>query len=574
MFLLRARNQLNEKKHRVLKYTCLYIASVELFMDIGPDQSAMKKTIERTVGNLDLKTVSGDSVNLLINNNGIVIQDSRTETLIMAHALKRICFTTSFPKKKIYVFVSRLPQEERIFAHFFLMHDKSSGQKITQELAKAFTHAYKEKKTRSIQRDHRRSMRAQPQPLNSGAQRPMPPVPPVASAPPKKNKAKSPPFTGFDPPPPAYADQIVQNEQFLEAFDVESPVHLPSAPPLSAGVPPYNPPLPTLYPFSQQPALNNGHYPPVANQQLLQPEPQSINSVPAQWAQDPFSPFHASAQPPNSVLGDGLPSYNSATVELQEGRRTNDGLLINLDSPEHIQKPATNLYRSLSTSNMLDDTRSFTPPPPPFQELDMIPQLPFNQPQPPLLEPNRVRVAERDVPARPMSGLYPALSYGMEERTHQEPIFERNANNIEEDYQLEKYELANEHWFQPGLPRDIIIEILLSQKEGNFFIRESASQTGKLVLSVRSSTDVSHYLIVKTKKGYHLENDKLFFPSLSFLVMHHSINKGLLPCTLSLSDTNPSYLRADHLESSDSEAEGEDPIYTQYAVTNSMKIHQ
>ena len=592
MFLLRAKNNYGDKKQprvpEIPKFNCLYISSVELFMDVGQDQSAMKKTVARTVGNLDLKTVTGEPVQILLNETGIIVQehkykDPSANVVLMAHALKRICFTTSFPKKRLYVFVSRLPQEERIFAHFFLMQDKSSGDKIIQELTKAFTNAYKTKKRRTLEKDQRRNLRSQhpvaPPQAQTRTEAKTQAHTPKAQASPAKRKEKFQPLSQFQPPPP-YADVLSEQEQILQQYDITSPTEVPSAPPL------FSYPIPALpqqhLPFDlppQAPALfRHDRFAPQPAVPAYTQDPFLPQLSPNYYQLDPFSQFEPPLQAPNQrphstfQESDGLPSYNSynkasdPTFQV-ERMVSKDELLIDLSSPDHIP-PTTKLTRSLSTSNMLDEVRDSSPLSPPI----MPPALNIPNHPDAALPAFRSRIGN-ETASRPKSGIYPSLSSGFERGAGSPQSFDDNDFNANGYSHLqEDYELQNEPWYQQGLPRDIIIEILQSQKEGAFFIRESLSQPGKWALSVRDKSSVQHYLIIKSRNGYQLENDKIFFPSISRLVTHHSINRGVLPCTLAVGDSNPSYLRDDNLESSDSEAEGENPLYTSHALTGSMNV--
>ena len=598
MFLLRARNNYGEEKkkvYQVKRFPCLYISSVEMFTDVSEDVSVLKKTVDRTVSNLNLKALTGESVQLVLNENGIIIQenrykDSQANSVLMAHALKRICYTTSYPKKKIYVFVSRLPQEERVFAHFFLMQDKSSGDKIIKELSNLFTNAFKDKKRKTLEKDKRRNLRAN-NPVAAPA--PQHQKPSKAQASPKKAKNKSnPPLLNQFAPPPPYVDVTANQDVMFQEFDILSPLNIPTAPPFSpeqtlaqnnfAGAEAFPPGygfLPQVPTFDTPPQQATPAYYP--NDPFL-PQPEQPRYIEDPFApqranlnlidvQDPFSAFQMFPQSPNHVpssaleASDGLPSYNNYSKEFQaEPIVSRDDLLIDFASPD--QLPTTRLMRSLSTSNVLDEVRSDSPP---FLPPTYIP------PESPATPAFRCLGVPNGSPARPKSGIYPSLSSGLERERTSMLAFE--ADDFEPSaisYKDEHFELANEPWYQEGLPRDIIVELLRDQKEGAFFIRDSLSQPGKLALSVRASTSVIHFLIIKSNKGYHVENDKIFFPSISLLVMHHSINRGVLPCTLTVADSNPTYLRSDHLESSDSEAEGEDPIYTTYALTDSMNVHQ
>ena len=609
MFLLRAKNTYGEDKkkvYQVKRYPCLYVSSVEMFTDLNEDVSVLKKTVDRTVSNLNLKALTGEPVQLVLNENGIIIQenkfkDNQANSVLMAHALKRICYTTSYHKKRIYVFVSRLPQEERVFAHFFLMQDKSSGDKIIKELSNLFTNAFKAKKRKTLEKDKRRNLRAQ-HPVAAPAPQPQKPVKVPASPKKAKNKSNPPPLNQFAPPPP-YVDVTANQDALFQEFDIISPLNTPSAPPFSpeqtparnnfAGAEAFPPGygyLPQVPTFDTPPQQATAAY---LNDPFL-PQPEQPRYIEAPFApqranlnlidvQDPFSAFQFFPQSNNvssSALeaSDGLPSYNSYSREFQtEPIVSRDDMLIDLTSPEH--RPTTRLMRSLSTSNVLDEVRSDSPPflPPAYIAPDSpeVP-LPPSEPQQASAPAFRCRIGvQNGSPARPKSGIYPSLSSGLErQRTPMLPFAADDFEPSAISYKDEHFELVNEPWYQEGLPRDIIIELLRDQKEGAFFIRESLSQPGKLALSVKASTAVVHFLIIKSNKGYHVESDKIFFPSISLLVMHHSINRGVLPCTLTVADSNPAYLRADHLESSDSEAEGEDPVYTTYALTNSMNIHQ
>lgn len=126
------------------------------------------------------------------------------------------------------------------------------------------------------------------------------------------------------------------------------------------------------------------------------------------------------------------------------------------------------------------------------------------------------------------------------------PLPERtdSLNNKEEG------ELRLAPWFQAGIPREIALEILGQEPVGAFMVRESTSKPGCFALSLRvprnfQPTGIAHYLIVRTNKGYKIKGFTKEFTTLTSLITHHSVMPELLPCPLSLSRYNPSFVRSD-----------------------------
>ena len=76
---------------------------------------------------------------------------------------------------------------------------------------------------------------------------------------------------------------------------------------------------------------------------------------------------------------------------------------------------------------------------------------------------------------------------------------------------------------------------------GSFVIRHSVThrdQPGILPLTVRvpralnHGTGILHYLVVGSEGGWRIKGFSKVFPSLSALVVHHSVMKEHLPCRL------------------------------------------
>lgn len=83
-----------------------------------------------------------------------------------------------------------------------------------------------------------------------------------------------------------------------------------------------------------------------------------------------------------------------------------------------------------------------------------------------------------------------------------------NANNLQIDDDIEELELREASWFHSGFPRQTSLDILAQKGLGDFIVRRSHNKNGSFSLSVRvpgPSHKISHYLIVKTLKGYKIK---------------------------------------------------------------------
>ncbi|XP_046476660.1 tensin-4 isoform X2 [Neodiprion pinetum] len=114
----------------------------------------------------------------------------------------------------------------------------------------------------------------------------------------------------------------------------------------------------------------------------------------------------------------------------------------------------------------------------------------------------------------------------------------------------EESELRKAPWFQAGIPREITLEVLSQEPEGAFMVRESTSKPGCYALSLRvprefQPSGIAHYLIMRTNKGYKIKGFTKEFTTLTALITHHSVMPELLPCPLSLSRYNPSFVKSD-----------------------------
>lgn len=110
-------------------------------------------------------------------------------------------------------------------------------------------------------------------------------------------------------------------------------------------------------------------------------------------------------------------------------------------------------------------------------------------------------------------------------------------------------------WFQAGIPREISLEILQQEPIGSFLVRSSTSKPGCYALSVRvpngkegSSVAIAHYLITQTNRGFKIKGFTKEFPSLTSLIVHHSVMPELLPCPLLLHRPSSGLLAELYLE--------------------------
>jgi hypothetical protein len=101
-------------------------------------------------------------------------------------------------------------------------------------------------------------------------------------------------------------------------------------------------------------------------------------------------------------------------------------------------------------------------------------------------------------------------------------------------------DVINSEWYKEYFNREQAENFLTTKEIGVFVIRRSETIKDSYVLSVRvpkyqNSHEISHYLIVKSKKGYSIRGSSLKeFPDLTSLVTHCSLMRDVLPVMLNL----------------------------------------
>lgn len=100
-----------------------------------------------------------------------------------------------------------------------------------------------------------------------------------------------------------------------------------------------------------------------------------------------------------------------------------------------------------------------------------------------------------------------------------------NANHHQIDDDIEDLELKEASWFHSGLPRQTSLEILAQQSPGDFIVRRSNNKNGSFTLSLRvpgAGHKISHYLIVRTQRGYKIKVSlQYLYCSSCFFMMYH-----------------------------------------------------
>jgi len=124
------------------------------------------------------------------------------------------------------------------------------------------------------------------------------------------------------------------------------------------------------------------------------------------------------------------------------------------------------------------------------------------------------------------------------------PLMSSNMYNQHESTSsiLDEAELKNAPWFQKGIPRDLSLEVLRREPEGSFVVRASNSKNG-LALSVRVPDNyhpegIINYLIIRSPKGFKIKGCQKQFPTVTSLLVHHSVMPEMLPCPLLLNRYN------------------------------------
>jgi hypothetical protein len=116
----------------------------------------------------------------------------------------------------------------------------------------------------------------------------------------------------------------------------------------------------------------------------------------------------------------------------------------------------------------------------------------------------------------------------------------------------EEIQLRNAAWYQPGLSREIVNELLSATSTsyqhlpyGTFLVLSSLTHPDSFALSIKvpssesrhtGDSSIAHYLIIASlSHGYRINGSAKSFPTLYSLIVHHSVMKEILPCTLHLS---------------------------------------
>lgn len=126
-------------------------------------------------------------------------------------------------------------------------------------------------------------------------------------------------------------------------------------------------------------------------------------------------------------------------------------------------------------------------------------------------------------------------------------------------------DLAGVAWYQPGIPREIAMELLNLSEEGSFIVRDSSSQPGHFALTMKASGLMHHYIIRKVPQGYCLGSEdqgQKPLGDLATLIIDYSRSKGCLPMCLNLDTFNKLDEESDDEDDDDGDASSfVDPDY-------------
>ncbi|XP_064611165.1 tensin-1-like isoform X2 [Liolophura sinensis] len=150
------------------------------------------------------------------------------------------------------------------------------------------------------------------------------------------------------------------------------------------------------------------------------------------------------------------------------------------------------------------------------------------------------------------------------------PLRLDSLRNLDRSY-IEDESLRHCSWYQPGIPREIALDILQQEEIGSFIVRDSTTHPGCYALSVKvpkfeNPSGISHYLILKTQRGVKLKGLDKEWSNLTALVTHHTVMPEMLPCTLRLprNNKNPTF------KATDKDDKEEDPDYQRLSDFTSM----
>eukprot|EP00039_Didymoeca_costata_P032500 m.38075 g.38075 ORF g.38075 m.38075 type:complete len:500 (+) comp9386_c1_seq1:69-1568(+) len=102
-------------------------------------------------------------------------------------------------------------------------------------------------------------------------------------------------------------------------------------------------------------------------------------------------------------------------------------------------------------------------------------------------------------------------------------------------------DMSDVAWYQPGIPREIAMELLNMSDEGAFIVRDSSSQPGQLALTMKAQGLMHHYIIRRIPEGVVLGSEdqgQSPYPDLATLIIEYTERPGCLPCCLNLDATN------------------------------------
>ncbi|XP_039289031.1 tensin-2 isoform X3 [Nilaparvata lugens] len=259
---------------------------------------------------------------------------------------------------------------------------------------------------------------------------------------------------------------------------------------------------------------------------------------------------HKQPPPPSSIPGLRPHPRTDSTHSTPSSEESNSPTELNsykrlIEKPPLIKRLAMGLAGTPTADDacpLVQDPMPPAPPPPPTQPLIKHIEIDNNR----LLQSSPAST-EQEFKGKRISQISSGSSVSGATPTPPPPPPERTDSLTNRP---EEGELRAAPWFQAGIPREITLEVLGQEPVGAFMVRESTSKPGCFALSLRVPREfqplgIAHYLIIRTNKGYKIKGFTKEFTTLTALITHHSVMPELLPCPLSLSRYNPSFVKSD-----------------------------
>ena len=510
----------------VFKKQCKYIGSVAITLLNGEEK---QKFVNEKL--LEMKDVGkGVSVVLVITDEGVKVMTETESAIKMAHGITRIAFSTCQPDRKLFAYVAKSTVADKsvlIQAHMFKTKKNSDSQRLSTSLSKAFKMAYDKD---SVRRKNRVKLFEIEAEMNKA----------------KENKGRK----------WAKVEMAHGHEYSSHALQAKGKYSSPHVNKVMKEI---------GKDIDREVANDNSHGSKQKNDEVNINSENGVSAKPSRLKGADIVKIKSVSENCDKSQQNEFVMVNSAEEEKE--RKTSGNLKIVTPTSKfsdvqdvHVIKSshdthddATETLKSYENV-VLDKHGSYHIVNDIFvddQQHDAVPELPLRQ---------------------------------KDEKSNNEITHARmNLNRLT---MTEEEILKDSEWYQPGFSRDIAEQVLQNRSIGSFFIRDSASQVGSFVMTVKvpahmKSKGVANFLIEQLEDSYfRIRGFPSTFPALTDLVAHYGSVQEDIPCQLRLANDNPLFLRKLHIDqpdgvplkySDDSDSdEYDDPDYELYNTTDDI----